>query len=188
MENPISIISTYWGNSHHWRLLTILGVLTTACGVWFFLKPEIAYDVLSLFFGLSVLMGGFFLLMLASVNREEKPMGWLWLVISGGFSVVTGAFLIMNLSFTEFALPYIFAFVLLFQGIFNLFSSIQMYGRYKMWWIYFLNGILLLIFSLIFIFYPFTSATALVFVSAIMMIYWGVSMVFISLDLRPRKK
>jgi len=188
MENPISTISTFWGNSHHWRLFTILGVLTTICGVWFFFQPEIAYDVLSVFFGLSVLMGGFILLMLASVNRQDKPMGWLWLVISGGLSVVTGAFLIMNLSFTEFALPYIFAFVLFFQGIINLFSSTQMYGKYKTWWIYLLNGILLLIFSLIFIFYPFTSEAALVFASAIMMIYWGLSMTFISLDLRPRKK
>ena len=184
MENSIS---TFWGNSHHWRLLFILGILTAICGIWFFLRPETAYAIMSVFFGLSLLIGGFILLMLASVNRLEKPRGWLGLVISGAFSVVIGAFLVVNLGFTESAMPYIFACVLFFQGIFNIFSSIQMYNRFKMWWAYFLNGILLLIFSLIFTFYPFSSAAALVFVAAIMMVYWGISMVFISLDLRPRK-
>jgi len=186
MKNSISI-STFWGCSHHWRLLFILGILTAICGVWFFLRPETAYAILSVFFGLSLLIGGFILLMLASVNRQERPIGWWGSIISGAFSVVTGAFLIMNLGFTESALPYVFAGILFFQGILNLFSSIRMYNIFNMWWAYLLNGVLLLIFSFIFFFYPFSSAVALVFVSAIMMVYWGISMVFISLDLCPRK-
>jgi uncharacterized membrane protein HdeD (DUF308 family) len=187
MENSISI-STFWGNSHHWRLLFALGILTSICGIWFFVQPEAAFSLLSFFFGLSLFIGGFILLMMASVNRVDKPAGWWGLVVSGGFGVAMGVFLMMNLEFVESALPYIFAFVLLFQAIFNISFSVQMYHIFKLWWAYLLNGILLLILSFVFFFYPFSSAMALVFVSAIMMIYWGVSMIFISLDLRPGKK
>jgi uncharacterized membrane protein HdeD (DUF308 family) len=184
MENSVS---TFWNSSHHWRLLFVLGILTAICGICFFLQPEIAYTVLSLFFGLSLLIGGFILLMLASVNRIDKPAGWWWVIISGAFGVLAGIFLMVDLGFIESAIPYIFSFVLFVQAVFNIFSSIHMYRRSKIWWAYLLNGILLFIFSLIFFFYPFSSAIVLVTVSAIMMVYWGISMVFLSLDLRRGK-
>ena len=186
MENSISI-STFWGNSHHWRLLFALGILTAVCGVWFFMQPRIAFTLLAFFFGLSLLIRGFILLMMASVNRIDKPAGWRGSIVSGIFGVVIGIFLMTDLDFTKSALPFVFAFVLLFQAIFNVVFSVQMYRIFKLWWAYLLNGILLLIFSLIFLFYPFTSMVALVFVSAIMMIYWGISMIFMSLNLRPGK-
>jgi len=186
MANSI-LLSSYWGKSHHWLLLFGLGVLTSICGVWFFVQPETAYAALSMVFGLSLALGGFILLALASVNRLEKPIGWIGLIASAAFSVAAGVVLIIHLEFTEAVLPYAFACILFIQAIFNLLSSIRMYKRYKTWWIYFINGVSLLIFSVIFAFYPFSSAMAIVFVSAVMMIYWGASMVFWALDFRPRR-
>jgi uncharacterized membrane protein HdeD (DUF308 family) len=184
MENSISC---FWGKSHHWRWLFALGVLTILGGGWFFVQPMAAYELMAVFFGLSMFLGGFILLMSAYVNRHEKPSGWLGLVLSGVFSLFFGAFLTLNLGYTEAALPYIFAFTLLFQGVFNLLSSVRMYKWFKMWWVYLFSSVLFLLLSVIFLFYPFSSIAALVFVSAIMMIYWGVHLLFVSLDLRPRR-
>ena len=186
MEDSISI-STFWSNNHHWRLLFILGILTAVCGVWFFMQPRVAFMLLAFFFGLSLLIRGFILLMLASVNRIDKPAGWRGSIVSGIFGVVIGIFLMVDLDFTKSALPFVFAFVLLFQAIINVLFAVRVYHIFKLWWAYLLNGVLLLIFSLIFFFYPFTSMVALVFVSGVMMIYWGISMIFMSLNLRPRK-
>ncbi len=66
-------ISSYWGNSRHWLLLLVLGILTSICGIWFCVQPGEAYATLSMLFGLSLLLSGFILFALASVNRMEKP-------------------------------------------------------------------------------------------------------------------
>jgi uncharacterized membrane protein HdeD (DUF308 family) len=180
-------ISSYWRNSRHWLLLFVLGILTSICGIWFCVQPGAAYATLSMVFGLSLFLGGFVLFALASANRTEKPAGWIGLIVAAAFSVLAGAFLIIHLGFTESILPYVFAGILFFQAMFNLFFSIHMYNKYKLWWTYFLNGVLLLIFSAIFAFYPFSSVIAMVFISAVMLIYWGVSMIFWAWEFRPEK-
>jgi len=134
-------------------------------------------------FGLSLFLGGFVLFEL--VNKMEKSIGLVGLVVSASFSVVAGAFLIFHLGLTESVLPYVFASILFVQATFYLFSS-MMYKEHRMRLIFLLNGILLLIFSFIFAFYPFSSVVALVFTSAVMMAYWGTSMIFISLYFRPQ--
>ncbi|MFA6778537.1 MAG: DUF308 domain-containing protein [Paludibacteraceae bacterium] len=177
-------VSAFWGVSRHWGVLLLVGILTLVCGVWFLFQPENAYVMIATLFGLSLLSGGIIQLISASKNR--KSVGWGWLFFAGICDVIIGFYLVANTGFTEDVLPFIFSFVVFFRGMLVLLTSLRMRKVYRTWWVYLLNGILMLALSSVFMFFPFSSIYAIVFVSSLMMIYWGISWIYLAIDLRPR--
>ena len=181
MENSIS---NFWGYSNQWRLMLLLGILTVACGIWFFIEPEIAYVLIAVLFGFSMLIGGIVQLITASINKEAD--GRVWLIIMGIFEMILVFILVANIGFTEEALPFVFSFIVFFEGVFSIISSSKMYGTYKTWWIYLINGIILIALSAFFFLSPFSTVFTIVFVASFMMIYRGITQIFLAIDLRPR--
>ena len=59
---------------------------------------------------------------------------------------------------------------------------------YKGWWLYLLNGILLLIVSIFFFFAPLMATIAIVYVCAFVFIYWGMTLITFAADLKPYKR
>jgi uncharacterized membrane protein HdeD (DUF308 family) len=55
------------------------------------------------------------------------------------------------------------------------------------WWLYLINGLLLLILATLFFMSPFSAMIAIDFLIGCAFIYWGISLVFFALDLRPNK-
>ena len=103
----------------------------------------------------------------------------------GIIDILIGFILVGNLSFSEAVLPFFFAFIFVYKGIANLFSALNMVSTHRYWWLYLVNGLLLLILGLLFFASPFTAAFSIIFLCAVAFIYWGFSLIFFGYSLRP---
>jgi len=95
--------------------------------------------------------------------------------------------MISNLALSELTLPYFFAFIFLFKGLSNIISAFSMTSAYKYWWLYLINGIIMLLISFLFFFTPFTAAYSIVFLCSFVFVYWGVALIIFSYDEKPEK-
>ena len=101
---------------------------------------------------------------------------------------IIGLILVVNLGLSMEVLPYFFAFIFLFKGIENIVASFVSISVNKFWWLYLINGVLMVILSWIF-FSSVNNPTFIIdFLVSIILIYWGISMLFLSFDLKPRHK
>ena len=149
----------FWGKTKYWWALIITGILMIPCGLWLWFQPALGYEVLSLLWG--------------------------WWLAGGIIDILIGFILVGNLSFSEAVLPFFFAFIFMYKGIANLFSALNMVSTHRYWWLYLVNGLLLLILGLLFFASPFTAAFSIIFLCAAAFIYWGFSLIFFGYSLRP---
>lgn len=176
----------FWGTSKYWWSLLILGLLIIAGGFWLLYQPVIGYATIALLFGWLLLVGGIFQIVISTSIKKEMQ-GWGWWLAGGILDVLIGLLLVMNLALTEASLPYFFAFIFLFKGITNLIAAFSMTSTYKYWWLYLINGILLLVLSWLFFISPFAAAFTIVVLCSFVMIYWGISLIVFSFDVKPSK-
>ena len=123
--------------------------------------------------------------LIVSGNVKQKVRGWGWWLAGGIIDILIGFILVGNLSFSEAVLPFFFAFIFMYKGIANLFSALNMVSTHRYWWLYLVNGLLLLILGLLFFASPFTAAFSIIFLCAAAFIYWGFSLIFFGYSLRP---
>lgn len=180
-------VFNFWGKSKLWWLFLILGVVIAGGGMWLASAPVIGYEVIAMMFGWFLLFVGITQIMMTT-TLQKKLHGWGWFLAGGIIDVIIAIILIMNLGLTEASLPYIYGFLFLFKGVSSITSSFMMMGELKYWWLYLINGIILVILAWIFIMLPVTAAFTLVFITAFMMVYWGISLIFFSWDLKPSNK
>ena len=164
----------------------IIGILLVPCGIWLLFQPVVGYAVISMLFGWGLILTGVVQLTVAG-NVTKRSHGWGWWLAGGILDIFIGFLLIGNLALSEVTLPYFFAFVFLFKGISNIVSSFTMTSNYKFWWVYLLNGILLLVISFLFFLSPFGATYTILFLCAFVFIYWGISLIVFAYDLKPSK-
>ena len=147
----------FWGKTKYWWALIITGILMIPCGLWLWFQPALGYEVLSLLLGWLLILFGIVQL-IVSGNVKQKVRGWGWWLAGGIIDILIGFILVGNLSFSEAVLPFFFAFIFMYKGIANLFSALNMVSTHRYWWLYLVNGLLLLILGLLFFASPFTAA------------------------------
>lgn len=113
---------------------------------------------------------------------KQKVRGWGWWLAGGIIDILIGFILVGNLSFSEAVLPFFFAFIFMYKGIANLFSALNMVSTHRYWWLYLVNGLLLLILGLLFFASPFTAAFSIIFLCAAPL-FIGVFLLFSSVIL-----
>ncbi|MGL4493006.1 MAG: HdeD family acid-resistance protein [Tannerellaceae bacterium] len=179
-------VLNFWGKSSYWWLYLILGAMLVLSGFWVMWQPALGYETVAILFGWSLLAVGISQIAIAaSVKRAMS--GWGWWIAGGIIDIMIGLFLLFDLGYTEAVLPYIFGFIFLFKGISNFVSSLMMVGKYKYWWLYLINGILLLVLSWMFLMAPASAVFTIVFMAAFLYMYWGFSLMAYSFDLKPGK-
>ena len=139
----------FWGKTKYWWALIITGILMIPCGLWLWFQPALGYEVLSLLLGWLLILFGIVQL-IVSGNVKQKVRGWGWWLAGGIIDILIGFILVGNLSFSEAVLPFFFAFIFMYKGIANLFSALNMVSTHRYWWLYLVNGLLLLILGLLF--------------------------------------
>ena len=175
---------SFWGKSRYWWAVLLVGILLIPCGIWLVARPDIGYSVISLLLGWFLIILGILQLIIASdINRREQ--GWGWWLAGGILDILIGFLLVSNLVLSEIVLPYFFAFILLYRAIKNIVAGVMLAKAYKGWWLYLLNGILLLIVSIFFFFAPLMATIAIVYVCAFVFIYWGMTLITFAADLKP---
>ncbi len=180
-------VMQFWGKTRFWWIILILGVLLIPAGIWLIISPMAGYVAISIILGWSLVLFGIVQLLVSS-DAVHHSHGWGWWLAGGIFDIFIGFILVGNLILSELILPYFFAFVLLFKSISNIISSLSMVKANKYWWLYMINGILLLIVSFIFFYTPFMSAYVIIFLSAFAFIYWGINLILFSIDIKPNKR
>ena len=177
----------FWGKTKYWWVIMLAGIILIPCGLWLLFQPIIGYAVISLLFGWGLILTGVVQLVVAG-NVEKRVHGWGWWLAGGIIDIFIGFVLISNLALTEMTLPFFFAFIFLFKGISNIVSSFTMTSTYNYWWLYLVNGIFMLIISFLFFFSPFSASYTILFLCSFVFIYWGISLIVFSNDLKPIKK
>lgn len=95
--------------------------------------------------------------------------------------------LVRSVYLAEAVFPYFIAFVFIFWGISALVGAVNQRGR-RYWWLYIVNGILLLIIGFFFIdagYWQNMEMTS--FLVSLAFIYWGFSVAMASYDMKPVK-
>lgn len=95
-----------------------------------------------------------------------------------------GFMLVRSIILSEIVFPYFLGIVFIFWGISALISSVSSRnGRY--WWLYLINGILLMIIGFFFFEGGFLQNAEMVsFLTALAFIYWGFSISITSFDMK----
>ncbi len=178
---------TFWGKSRHWWAIMMVGILLIPCGMWLIFKPIIGYDIISMLLGwILVILGILQLIVAGDIARNTH--GWGWWFAGGIFDLFIGFMLVGNFMLSEALLPYFFAFVLLYRGVKYIVSSIDEKKERRTWWAYMLNGIMLMLLSFFFFFTPTTAAMVIVYLCAIAFIYWGITLIIFSTDIKPDRQ
>lgn len=182
-----TFISGYAGYRYDFLLSVVFGLLAIVGGVWFFEQFESPFTVVSVIFGFFLFLWGFALLTLVSTNWVEKPIGWIGAVLFIAFCVVSGALLVILAERAGSILQYFFACCFFIQAVLNVRVPIKLFRKCRMCVVYFLNGIVALLSSVIFAFHHFSSTAEVLFLFAMMIAYWGASMMYVAMWAKQNK-
>ena len=173
----------YWGQSKYWWIVLIVGILMVICGFAYWLWPSIGYAVSSQIFGWLLVLAGIVQLCVSSgVNR---PRGWGWWLAGGVIDLFIGFMLVRSVILSGIVFPYFISIVFLFWGLNAIFSSVNMRQR-RYWWIYLINGILLMVIGFFFLEAGYIQDMLMTsLLTSIAFIYWGFSISMISYEMRP---
>lgn len=175
---------TFWGKNRYWWTVLLPGLLLIPCGCWFLISPSIGYFTITTFLLWILILVGAIQLIIAFTTPTHTP-GRSWWLAGGILDIFVGFMMLGNIGFSAMILPYFMAFVFLYKGVAYLISTFHDTAHRASRWLYMVNGLLLLIMSALFFFSPFTAMIAIDFLIGISFIYWGISLIFISLGLRP---
>lgn len=175
----------FWGKTKYWWALIVVGLLMIPCGLWLWSQPTLGYEVLSMLLGWMLILFGIVQLIVSN-NVKRKVRGWGWWLAGGIIDMLIGFILVGNLSFSEAVLPFFFAIIFLYKGISNLTSAFAMTSTHRYWWVYLINGVLLLVLGFLFLSMPFMATFSIVFLCATAFLYWGITLILFGYSLRPK--
>lgn len=176
----------FWGTSRYWWVALVLGIVMVLCGFAYFFWPEIGYAVSSQIFGWLLVAVGIVQLCVGSF--KDRPKGWGWWIAGGIIDMFIGFMLVRSVILSELVFPYFIAIVLIFWGISAIFSAVQVTRR-RYWWLYLINGVLLIIIGFLFVEAGYTSDMMMTsFLTAIAFTYWGFAIAMISYDMKPSEE
>ncbi|MCM1518252.1 MAG: DUF308 domain-containing protein [Pseudoflavonifractor sp.] len=177
----------YWGQSKYWWIVLAVGILMVICGFAYWFWPMAGYAIASQIFGWLLVLAGVVQLLVAS--GENRPRGWGWWIAGGVIDMFVGFMLVRSIILSEVVFPYFLAIVFIFWGISAIIDSCQVSGKQRYWWLYLINGILLMIIGFFFLEAGWVQDMMLVsFLTSIAFIYWGISIAMVSYNLKPIEK
>ena len=173
----------YWGRTKYWWIVLVLGILMVLSGFAYWFWPVAGYAVASQIFGWLLVLAGIVQLLLAP--GKDRPRAWGWWIVGGVIDMFIGFMLVRSVILSELVFPYFIAIVFLFWGISAIISSVSQRDR-KYWWLYLINGILMMAIGFFFIEAGWVQDMLMTsFLTSLAFIYWGFSIAMLSYDMRP---
>lgn len=173
----------FWGTTRKWWIVLIIGLGLVAAGCAYFIWPTIGYPVASQIFGWLMVLAGIVALCVSA--GKNRPAGWGWWLVCGVINMFVGFMLVRSVVLSEIVFPYFIALVCAMWGIGAIFSSVSQRER-RYWWIYLINGLLLLAISFLLIEAGYTAEAEMVSILvSVAFVYWGATLSMVSLDMRP---
>lgn len=170
------------GGSEYWWTSLIAGMLYILLGIWFIATPASAILALTYVFVIGFFMSGIFDITFALSNRSNS--GWKWPLAGGIIDIVFGFVLI------ALPQPTITTLLVFFIGFWILFRSIWILGMaFKLnkyenaGWLIIL-GIILLIFSIAYLFNPTFGGITVLLLASFAFISYGLFRIYYAIRLR----
>lgn len=172
-----------FGTSRYWWLLLLIGILLVAGGFAYWFWPAAGFAVASVLFGWLLVAAG--LVQLCVAAGRNHPVDWVWWLIGGVINVFIGFLMATNVFLAESVLPYFLSFIFLYYGIMA-FARGFMGSRINGRWLYFVNGVLMVIIGCCFLGGGYAQEMQMVsFLAALAFVYWGFSVCAVAYDLKP---
>ena len=157
----------FWGQTKYWWVVLFVGIALVIGGFAYWFWPA---------------AGVVQLCVSAGVNR---PRGWGWWLAGGVIDMFVGFMLVRSIVLSEIVFPYFLAIVFIFWGIASIIASVSSRAN-RYWWMYLINGILLLLIGFFFLEAGYLQDMMMVsFLTALAFIYWGFTVAMISYDMKP---
>lgn len=174
----------FLGQSKYWWVVLTVGILMVLCGFAYWLWPVIGFAVSSQIFGWLLVLAAIVQLCVAAGPDHARGRGW-W-IVSGIINMFVGFMLVRSVILSEAVFPYFIALVLMVWGVCSIVAGVENTSR-KYWWLYLINGILLMILGFFFIEAGWIQNMEMTsFLVSLAFIYWGFSIAAVSYDLRPQ--
>ena len=173
----------FWGKTRYWWAVLTIGILLVIFGFAFLFWPIVGSIVASQIFGWMCILAGIVSLCVSA--GRNRPRGWVWWLIGGIINMFIGFMLVGNLLLSMTVFPIFVSIMFLYWGVSAIFGSFSITGQ-KNWWLYLINGILLVIIGFMLMGSNLLSQLEMVdTITAIAFIYWGFCLTILSSDLRP---
>ncbi len=178
-----SLKVNFWGQTKYWWTVLLLGILMVLCGFAYWFWPVQGFAIASQIFGWLLVLAG--IVQLCAAAGPNRPRGWGWWITGGVIDMFIGFMLVRSIVLSEEVFPYFISIIFLFWGISAIFSSISQRER-KYWWLYLINGILLMVIGFFFIEAGYVQDMMMTsFLTSLAFIYWGFSIAMLSYDMKP---
>lgn len=176
----------FWGESRAWWVVLLVGIAMVLCGFAYWFWPVAGYAIASQIFGWLLILTGIVQLCVSAGPNQAR--GWGWWLAGGVIDIFIGFMLVRSIVLSEAVFPYFLAFLFLYWGITNIVKSVAD-GRRRGWWVYLVNGVLLMIVGFFFIEAGWVQDMMMTsFLTSLAFIYWGFTVAMISYDMRPAAK
>lgn len=176
----------FWGQSKYWWVMLIVGLLLVIGGFAYWFWPAAGFAVASQIFGWLLVLAG--LVQITASASEKRPKGWGWWLAGGVIDLFIGFLLVRSVILSEIVYPYFLGIIFIFWGISAIAASAGSRAR-KYWWLYLIDGILLLLIGFFFLEAGYLQDMMMVsFLSALAFIYWGFTLAMTAYDMRPIKE
>jgi len=182
----MTILETIQSDIKNWWLFIVKGIVFIGAGIYVFCSPLAGYIGLSVLFSIVIIISGISQIYFASVNSSMK--GWGWTLISGILDLVIGIYLFSYPLITMATLPLFLGFWLMFRSFYlmGIAFDLKSYGITS--WVGLLIGsILLLITSLLVMYFPAAGAAGIVVISGIALVVGGVLNIMLALKFKDLK-
>lgn len=174
------------GGSRWWWVLLLVGILMVLAGFAYWFWPLIGFAVSSQIFGWLLVAVGIVQLCVAS--GPDSSRGWGWWIAGGIIDMFIGFMMVRSVVLSEAVFPYFIAFIFIYWGIMAIVDGFAGRTR-RYWWLYLINGILLLTIGFFFIEAGWVQDAIMVsFLTSLAFIYWGFSIAMFSYDIKPVSK
>ena len=127
---------------------------------------------------------------ITTISFWGKSRYWWAVLLVGILLIPCGIWLVARPDIGYSVISLLLGWFLIILGILQLIIASDINRREQGWgwWLYLLNGILLLIVSIFFFFAPLMATIAIVYVCAFVFIYWGMTLITFAADLKPYKR
>ena len=152
-----------------WKFELLGGVLTVVLGLILALHPSTSFNVVAVFIGILLILGGV-MHFVRALDREERNRAWI--VIAGLLEVIIGVVMIRHLHLTKAVVGLLIGITWIVQGLVSLLAGIVGGSGSRLWWILF--GLVSLIAGIWVVSVPQTSVNTLATLLGIWFIIIGV--------------
>jgi len=121
-ETEVVVVQGGLPSKYVWQMELIAGVITLGLGIVLALKPSQSLNVVCVFIGILLIIGGIFHFIRALDHDEQHRA---WIAVAGLLEVVIGVVMIRHLSLTKSVIGLLIGIVWIVQGIVALLAGIM---------------------------------------------------------------